>query len=454
MNFKRIGRFLALLAIVLTSCSDDCDLNHESTQLGLPAIIQGSHPNGDINLSVGDSYLFAPQVINQEDVYYQWYLNDEDMGTAKQYQIEANKPMRSHLVLELTNDFGQVIMENDIIVPGADNTGKYFILNEGWFGHEPGNITVLNPEDNSLEQWAFKIQNFGSTLGVTSQSATLWKDKLYICSKEDNQLTVVDPKTLYVEKQTGKLLGNRQAYEFIGINDKYGVITANGDLYRVDLNTLETALISMNDGYRGTGSGIVYENKLILNVSGRKLHVLDLEDISGDLSQYSFNFPYETLDVQTNGGCRFVKGEDGNLYTIESSSTGNSLVKIKPNNLIERSDLRSDYSPSSFGAYREATFCGSANGESFFYIAGGKIYKCTFEDAAPKTPFINFSRDGYSFYGAGIRVNPYNDEIVATYTTSDYKSNLIVRFNGKTGEKIAEVAYEGYYFPATILFVE
>ncbi|MDU1890688.1 MAG: DUF5074 domain-containing protein [Dysgonomonas sp.] len=457
MNFRKFVKTLAILTFVLTSCSDDdCNLDHNSNQLGLPVLKQGTFPEGDVNLNIGDTYIYSPEVVSNGDIYYQWYLNDKDMGTDKKLVVEANTSMRSKLVLELTNDNGTIVLENKVIVSGANYSGKYIVLNEGWFGHEPGNVTILNPENNTVQQWVFRDQNYGATLGVTSQSATLWNDKLYICSKDNIHLTVVDPKTMYVEKQSGKILGSRQAYEFIGINEKYGVLTANGDLYRVDLETLEAEQILMSDGWNGTGSGIVYNNKLLINVKGKKLHVLDIDKVLGDLSQYSYTkyFPFETLDIQTTGGCRFVKGNDGNLYTVESSSTGNNLVRIKPDFTLEKKTMRPDYSPSSFGFYREAMFCGNASGDKFYYVARGKIYKSTFDNASPETPFTSYSKSGYSFYGAAVRVNPYNNEVVAMYLTDDYKQNLLVRFNGDTGEMISETSYEGYYFLATFIFVK
>ena len=63
-----------------------------------------------------------------------------------------------------------------------------------------------------------------------------------------------------------------------------------------------------------------------------------------------------------------------------------------------------------------------------------------------------YTKEGYGFYGAGIRVNPKTNELLAMYLTGDYQKNLLVRFNAATGEKISEIAYDGYYFPATFIF--
>ena len=66
--------------------------------------------------------------------------------------------------------------------------------------------------------------------------------------------------------------------------------------------------------------------------------------------------------------------------------------------------------------------------------------------------FIEYTKEGYGFYGAGIRVNPKTNELLAMYLTGDYQKNLLVRFNAATGEKISEIAYDGYCFPATFIF--
>lgn len=441
-----------VMALAMTACSeDDCELRHPDELLGIPAVKQGTFPDEEVRLQVGDTYDYHPQVTAPGDIYYQWYLNEEDMTTEPHFSFTATRPSRSRLVLEISNDFGEVTLENKLIVPGADYSGGCFIVNEGWFGHESGSVSYYNFKDNTIENWAYKNQNFGNMLGITSQSATLWNGKLYICSKNGNQLTIADPKTLYMEKSGSILPQGRQAYEFTGLNEQYGVVTANGDIYRVDLKTFKSEQIWMDDTWGGCGAAYVYQGKLLLNVNGKKVHALDVEKILGDLSQYNYQnpFPYQTLDIVTKGGCRFVPGGDQYLYTVESNG-GNQLVRIKPDLSVEKTPLRSDYSPSNFGSYREASFCGA--GDAFFYIAGGKIYKCDFSNAAPEKPFTTYDKEGYGFYGAGIRIHPQTNELVATYLTEDYQKNLIVRFNGVTGEKIAEVIFDGYYFPATILF--
>lgn len=455
MDLQKIFRaFLFFVAAgFLASCTEDCDLDHATDQLqGLPTLRAGSFPEEELTLHPGERYDYAPQVSSPTDVYYQWYLNGEDMSTDPTFSYQAERPTRSKLVLELTNDLGKVKLENKIIVPGADFSKGCLVINEGWFGHESGSISYYNYADNSIEHWAYKGQNYGATLGTTTQSATLWNGKLYVCSKEQNHLVVMDPKTLYVAKSAGRL-SNYQAYEFIGLNEEYGVITHNGYFTRVNLKTFETVtLISIENTWAGTGSGIVYNGKLLLNVKGNKIAAIDLAPLLTPDLKSTEKVASTQLDITTTGGTRFVKGDDGNLYTAETTQAGaNNLVKIKPDFSLEKAAMRADYSPSNFGSYREASFCGTPAG-LFYYIAKGSIYKATFADAAPAKAFTEYRKEGYGFYGAGIRINPATNELLAAYLTEEYQKNLLVRFNATTGEKLSEIAYDGYYFPSTFIF--
>ncbi|MEG2339123.1 MAG: DUF5074 domain-containing protein [Odoribacter sp.] len=454
MRGRNLVMFLSVMILVVAGCSkeEDCDLRHPDALLGMPALKKGTFPESDLNLKIGDTYEYAPKISSLSDVYYQWYMGDDDLGTEPRFSFKADHSGRSKIKLELKNEVGEVVLENRIIVSGADYTKGCLVINEGWYGHEPGSVSYYNFADNTMEQWAFKTQNFGTTLGLTTESATLWKGQLYICSKQENQLTIVDPNTLYVKK-SGAILPGRMIYEFIGLNEQYGIVTANGDIFRVDLNTLKAEVITTGNTWSGCGSAVVYQGKLLLNVKGQKLYVMEMDKLLGDLTQYTWKnqFPFTTLDVQTNGGCRFVEGKDGNVYTVESNGKENRLVRIKPDLTLEKVLMRSDYSPADFGSYREAAFCGT--GDVFFYLAGGKIYRATFAQAEPDQPFITDTKEGFSFYGAGIRLNPKTNELIAVYTKTDlYDQNMIVRFDGTTGKKISELTYNGYYFPATVIF--
>lgn len=451
----KVRSFIVALLLVLGcyACSDNYEEYYPENLSDLPILRKGTFPEQDTTLKIGESILYSPELYSPIDVYYQWYLGADEVSTKPEYLFTATTPGRFIIKLLVSNDYGKLELQNKITAPGADYSKGCFIINEGWFGHETGGVSFYDYAADSIRHWEYKNQNFGETLGVTSQSGTLWNGKMYICSKEKPHLTVVDPTTMYKESNINNITGNKYAHEFIGLNERYGLVTGIGYQYRIDLETMKAEPFSQMSIWYDGGSGIVYQDKLLLNLKNRKVYVFNLSDVTGDLSQFNGSVPYTTLDIHTTGGTRFVKGTDGNLYTVESKTDNtHNLVKIMPDFTIEKQPMRSDYSPSSFGAYREATFCGPTTDNAFFYIAGNKIYKCTFDNAAPTTPFVDNVADGYYFYGAGIRVNSKDNHLVATYLSPDYIHNLVACFNTTTGQRVSEIRYDGYYFPATIIF--
>ena len=221
------------------------------------------------------------------------------------------------------------------------------------------------------------------------------------------------------------------------MNDDYGIITHGGYFSRINLKTFETiTLVSVGNTYTGTGSGIAYNGKLILNVNSSgwgspKVYTIDIAELCSPDLKPTDKVAFQELDITTYGGTRFVQCKDGNIYTVETTKDGkNNLVRINADFSLKKVAMRDDYSPSSFGAYREATF----------------------DNPAPEETLTEYTKEGYGFYGAGIRVNPKTNELLAMYLTGDYQKNLLVRFNAATGEKISEIAYDGYYFPATFIF--
>lgn len=140
----------------------------------------------------------------------------------------------------------------------------------------------------------------------------------------------MDPKTLYAENSCGKL-ANYQAYEFIGLNDDYGIITHGGYFSRINLKTFETiTLVSVGNTYTGTGSGIAYNGKLILNVNSSgwgspKVYTIDIAELCSPDLKPTDKVAFQELDIATYGGTRFVQCKDGNIYTVETTKDGKTI---------------------------------------------------------------------------------------------------------------------------------
>ena len=135
-------------------------------------------------------------------------------------------------------------------------------------------------------------------------------------------------------------------------------------------------------------SEVVYQDKLLLNVKSQKIYKIDIKTLCGDLSQYDWKNQFPYENIDV------------------SASGGTRFVECKDGNLYTVE---------------------STNGEN-------NLVKIKPDFTIEKAP-IHASYEPSSF---GL--------------TSEYNKNLIVRFNATTGEKISEITYDGYYFPATFIF--
>lgn len=63
-------------------------------------------------------------------------------------------------------------------------TDGVFFVNEDWFGHNNSTINFLDKDEN----WHYRVyqkENPGKELGCTSQYGTIYGDKLFIVSKQN-----------------------------------------------------------------------------------------------------------------------------------------------------------------------------------------------------------------------------------------------------------------------------
>ena len=65
----------------------------------------------------------------------------------------------------------------------SDFTEGVFFVNEDWSGRAPGSVNFLS-EDGVWTYNAFQAANPGRSLGVTSQYASIYRDRIYFVSKQ------------------------------------------------------------------------------------------------------------------------------------------------------------------------------------------------------------------------------------------------------------------------------
>ena len=149
--------------------------------------------------------------------------------------------------------------------------GKYgegvLICNEGTFGAGNGSISYYNPENDSVVNDIFKLEN-GRNLGDVVQSVSRIGDFVFIQVNNSHKIEIVDGKS-FAEKgviknltQVRYAIGN----ENIAYASAWGKWGVNGKVYFIDVKTL-----SISDSI-ATGLGpeamILLDNKLFVANSG------------------------------------------------------------------------------------------------------------------------------------------------------------------------------------------
>lgn len=112
----------------------------------------------------------------------------------------------------------------------------FFILNEGWFGHENGSLTFLDGEDN-FSYRAFQAANQGTELGATSEYGQIYGENIYIMSKQGTRLVVADAKTLKVKKTFAELAGDGRAV--LGVDENTVYVGTSAGIQILDVASLE-----------------------------------------------------------------------------------------------------------------------------------------------------------------------------------------------------------------------
>lgn len=107
----------AFLAVGFLACEDDdCDQLHIDTDMmGIPTVLKGSFPVGTLTPAVGDSIVFAPQLLDTAGVTYAWKLNGKEVSSDSAFTYKIEKPCRAKVVCTLKNTKGEVILEADIV---------------------------------------------------------------------------------------------------------------------------------------------------------------------------------------------------------------------------------------------------------------------------------------------------------------------------------------------------
>lgn len=321
----------------------------------------------------------------------------------------------------------------------------FYITNEDWFGHSNGTVNFFS-YDLVADYRVFQQKNSGKTLGATTQFATNFGNYYYFVSKQENRLVVTD-KQLKEVKALKDIQGDEQGRAFVGVTPSKGYISTSKGITIFDIETLTTTtkIAGINSE---TGSMVTVNNKVYAVVQQIGLVVINALTDTVEKT-YEGNYSHVTIDA---------KG-------IVWAGRGTELVKINPFTEEEKIiDVSAVTIPNYPVAWHAGSLTASMKSNSLYWATTTKqLVKFDTETESLTVDFYNLGKDAegndLDLYGAGIRVDPFTDNIVATAIGNSYNKNW-VRLISPAGQFIKEAflldgttGENGYYwFPAVPFF--
>lgn len=435
----QLSFIVAVISIVgLASCSKD-----NQAEVVVPQIVAPGLKDGKDTIYIGDSRVLNPKLAEVKNPTFQWLVNGVPASTDSVFTFKATERGDYTISYKVISGNAMAAYYYQVKVLGKFENG-FFIVSEGWFGHEPGDVNFYRNGEDSVYQYVFQRNNPGKTLGTTTDFGAIFNNKFYFVSKEGAGLVVADAGTM---KETGRIdhlpaNGN----SFLGVNTGTGLIGTVAGVYPVNLQSLTV------------GSKISAVNGEIGGMIQSGAYVFVMSQTDGVVALNASDFSLAKKLVAADAG--FAMTPDGMIWAGQAKY----LFAINPQS------LKVDTIPAPFNIYgswgawnpgmmtastvENAVFIGRALNE--WGNSGTEIYKYTVGNAASlQTPFITIPA-GRGFYGAGVRYNPGNNTLVVTDMKSGFgqnsKDNTLYIYDASSGGLKKSVAYTGFFFPAIPVF--
>lgn len=401
----------------------------------------------DTTVLVWSEISFAPVVEFDpaEKVKYKWVLDGDSLANTPTFEFMATKADSYKLEFYVSNSSGVASKSLTIIVKSF--LGGFFIVNEGWFGHDNGSVNYFNHISYHLEKNIYSNVNAPLEMGNTTCYGSIWNNSIYLVSKQGRRLVVCDVMTF---KEQGFLaeLGDGDGRAFAGISNSLGVVTTGKGAYLLNLSPLSIG--ALLDGSEGAQCGGVYATDKYVFVIHQDKGILIYDTKS-----------FALVKQHANGEVGFARTIDGNLWAAQA----NSLIKIDPVTLeINEVAMPNGISiNNSWGAWNAGPLCASAKENALYFTKSGmwsgghEIYRYKVGDLSSlSSVFATSSATDDAFYGSGIGVDPVSGDIIATMVKDgfgeNYQDNRLVIFNGATGAEKSRTLFQGYWFPAMVVF--
>ena len=343
----------------------------------------------------------------------------------------------------------------------VDYTQGLFLVNEDWYGWDNGTVNFLTSDGRWVYQ-AFRRENPGETLGVTTQYGAIYGGRFFFVSKQANntagtstggRLVVADALTLKRVAAFDEIGGDGRA--FVGVDEHTAYIGTSSGITRLDLESM-----SLGETIAGTGGeGGLYAGQIGAMVRAGSYVFAAKQSVGVLVIDAATHTLHATIDLPTIS--TLTLGCDGGVWAADATS----LVRIDVATLETRSRLLPDDCrvSSTWGAWNAGSLC-AAYRKNFLYFANEKenqIARYHIPTDELDADFFTLPDQGRAyvqqFQGAGLRVDPRNDRLIVTATQSGYLShymnNWVHVVDGLSGELLGTIELEPYYwFPALPVF--
>lgn len=385
----------------------------------------------------------------------------------------------------------------------TDYSKGVFIVNEDWYGHQNSTINFLTNEG----EWYYRVfqqENPGKELGCTSQYGTIYGDKLYIVSKQQqdpgakvkgSRFAVCDAKTMKLIKdfefiasktvaaKDGKdsLVSIADGRSYCPVDETKGYIGTSNGIWIYDSEKMEIGTQIEGSGnpnsddygqlYYGQIGTMIRANDYVFAVHQQNgIFVIDP----------TTDKIIETIKASKDGEIQrgfgsIVRSKDGDIWAsmaADIKGTGAALdymLKINPMTLhidtvhIPLKEKGIGIIPNSWYAWTADGFCASQQENKIYWngqdekgswFTGYQIY-CYDIDKDLFTEVIDITKlpGDWRLYGTGFRIHPETDDIYAFLYHSFQDPTHQLAVINSSGEMINQYSMiSNYWFPAIPVF--
>ncbi|QJB34070.1 DUF5074 domain-containing protein [Chitinophaga oryzae] len=430
--------FLLAAAALLTfsACQKD-----NVAEVVIPVISNPGLKDGKDTIAVGETRVLRPQLVNAKEPTFLWLVNGVTAGTDSIYTFTPTAAGDYTISFKVSAGNSLNSYFYRIKVTDKYDNG-FFLVNEGWFGHDKADVNFYRYGEDSLHRNIFQRENPGKTLGNTAGYGTVFNNRIYLVSK-DAPLVIADVHSM---KELGRTAQPpAMANAFCPVNNSTGLLSTTDGVYPVDLGSF--AIGAKIAGIDGQVGGMLTAGN----------YVFVMSQSAGIVVLNASNFSIVSTLVKADVG--LARTPDGTVW----AGAGQNLYAINPTSLAVNTITLPFPLYGAWGAWN-ATMITASTIENAVFIAktndwginGKQIFKYLPGNAASlQTPFITLPADR-ELYGAGFRYNPANNTLVATGVEPGYgthfEKNTLFIYNASTGAVVKSIPYTGYFFPAIPVF--